>query len=95
MEAKSPVVGNKLPSFKPLVLLVVEVAAGLFVAVVVGAVVSPPVDGGGVGFSQAANKKPLAMVAILKAREILIFDIVKLTPQIFRNFMHIHRVCRP
>jgi hypothetical protein len=79
MEAKSPVVGNKLPSFKPLVLLVVEVAAGLFVVVVVGAVVSPPADGGGVGFSQAANKKPLARVARLKAREIRIFAIVNHT----------------
>jgi hypothetical protein len=60
MEAKSPVVGNKLPIFNPLVSLVVVVA--------VGEVVLLPV--GGLGFSQAANKKPLARVAILNAREI-------------------------
>jgi hypothetical protein len=67
MEAKSPVVGNKLPIFNPLVSLVVVVA--------VGEVVILPVDDGGLGFSQAANKKPLAMVAILKARETRIFAI--------------------
>jgi hypothetical protein len=71
MEAKSPVVGNKLPIFNPLVSLVVVVA--------LGEVVLLPVDDGGLGFSQAANKKPLAKVAILKARETRIFAIVNHT----------------
>jgi hypothetical protein len=53
-------VGNKLPIFNPLVSLVVVVA--------VGEAVLTPVDGG-LGLSQAAKNKPLAMVAILKARE--------------------------
>jgi hypothetical protein len=69
-------VGNKLPIFNPLVSLVVVLA--------VGEAVLTPVDGG-LGLSQAAKKKPLAMVAILKARETRIFDIVSHTPQIFRR----------
>jgi hypothetical protein len=69
MEAKSPVVGNKLPIFNPFASLVVLVA--------VGEVVLLPVDAGGVGFSQAAKRKPLAMVAILKARETRSLDIDK------------------
>jgi hypothetical protein len=70
------VVGNKLPIFNPLVSLVVVVAVGEGVLTALE---------GGLGLSQAAKKKPLAMVAILKAREIRIFDIVSHTPQIFRR----------
>jgi hypothetical protein len=47
--------------------------------VAVGEVVLFPVDDEGLGFSQAANKKPLARVARLKAREIRIFAIVNHT----------------
>jgi hypothetical protein len=67
MEAKSPVVGNKLPIFNPLVSLVVVVAVGEAVVTSVE---------GGLELSQAAKKKPLAIVAILKARETRILDIV-------------------
>jgi malonyl CoA-acyl carrier protein transacylase len=81
MEAKSPVVGNKLPIFNPLasLVVVVAVAAGEGLLLAVGA--------GGVGFSQAAKRKPLAMVAILKARERRILDIVNYTSQTFRELM--------
>jgi hypothetical protein len=81
MEAKSPVVGNKLPIFNPLASLVV------LVAVAAGEALLLPVGAGGVGFSQAAKRKPLAMVAILKARERRILDIVNYTSQTFRDLM--------
>jgi hypothetical protein len=59
MEARSPVVGNKVPIFNPVALVAVLVAVLLVVVV----------------FSQAPNINVLARVATLKARETLNFGI--------------------
>jgi uncharacterized protein (UPF0333 family) len=81
MEAKSPVVGNKLPIFKPLALLVVVVVLAS------GVVVVPfvPVLFVVVVFSQAAMNKLLAIVTKLKARETLNFGISSFHSSMLRS----------
>jgi hypothetical protein len=81
MGAKSPVVGRRVPIFKPLALLaaVVEFAAGVAVVSVL------PVLLGLVVSLQAPNNKPVATVATLKAKAAVILCIKTFTPLMFRS----------